>query len=518
MSQLGMLAPSEGHPSAIRLTEALKAKVGHQRFDVWFGKSTRLELREDDLVVLVADDFISEWITRHYLGTLGEVSEAVLGRQIGVQVLVSTTSFSKESNGVPAGHIASGQVRAAVQSVPTHKTAPAPRDSRDSRQNSARASDGLVVVPVGHAAAKTNSRPRLRHELDNFIVGPGSEIAYTAVCHAATTPGAECRYNPLFIHGASGLGKTHLLQGLCNAFSRRFPEKKWAYMTGEAFTNEFLLSLQTRRSDQFRRKMRELDLLVIDDVHFLAGKTETLKEFQHTFDAIEAGSRQIVMASDAHPHLVSSFGECLVNRFVSGMVVRVDPPNAQTRRLLLGELARRRGITLAPAVSEWVAQNVTSSVRELEGAVTRIAAAAELSSTGGGASSPVSLEVASVVLADLNRHGNLPIMPGSLVAAAAAHFGVAESDLKSGRRHHTVSVARTMAMFLIRKHTRLSLPEIGRLLGNRNHSTVLAACRRMEKMAGSGQMLEWQSHVGQRTEEAAELASQLLETARNDRR
>src|SRR5204863_9421175 len=163
------------------------------------------------------------------------------------------------------------------------------------------------------------SRPRLRYDLESFVIGASNQLAFNAAVYVAEFPGAQ--YNPLFVHGSCGLGKTHLLQGLCRRFIENHPTKRWMYLTGEEFTNEFLGALRNNKLDTFRRKMRDLDLLVIDDVHFVGGKKATQVEFLHTFNAIEAMGRQVVMASDNHPKMIEEFGESLINRFVSGMVV-----------------------------------------------------------------------------------------------------------------------------------------------------------------------------------------------------
>src|SRR5947209_5562614 len=221
-------------------------------------------------------------------------------------------------------------------------------------------------------AVSTASLPRLRHDMENFVVVPTNQLAFNTACYVSEFPGSQ--YNPLFIHGACGLGKTHLLQGLCRKFIEYHPTKRWMYLTGEEFTNEFLTALRTSKLDAFRRKMRDLDLLVIDDVHFLGGKKATQEEFLHTFNAIEAMGRQVVLASDNHPKLIEEFGESLVNRFVSGMVVRIDPPNYATRCQILRALAHRAGLALDEEVVSWVARRVTQNVRELEGAITRMTA------------------------------------------------------------------------------------------------------------------------------------------------
>ena len=177
----------------------------------------------------------------------------------------------------------------------------------------------------------------------------------------AEFPGAQ--YNPLFIHGGCGLGKTHLLQGLCKKFIELHPTKRWMYLTGEEFTNEFLSALRGNKLDVFRRRVRDLDLLVIDDVHFLGGKKATQEEFLHTFNAIEAMGRQVVMASDNHPKLIEEFGESLVNRFVSGMVVRIDPPNYATRCEILRAIGKRTNFAIGEEAVSWIARRVTQNVR-----------------------------------------------------------------------------------------------------------------------------------------------------------
>src|SRR6185437_2544033 len=208
-------------------------------------------------------------------------------------------------------------------------------------------------------SASFSTRTRLRHDVDSYIVGPNNQLAYNAALYVAEFPGAQ--YNPLFIHGNCGLGKTHLLQGLCKRFIDHHPTKRWIYLTGEEFTNEFLMALRSNKIDSFRRKVRDLDLLVIDDVHFLGGKKATQEEFLHTFNAIEAMGRQVVMASDNHPKLIEEFGESLINRFVSGMVVRIDAPNFATRTQILRVLSDRDGLGLSDEVICWIARRVTQN-------------------------------------------------------------------------------------------------------------------------------------------------------------
>ncbi len=357
------------------------------------------------------------------------------------------------------------------------------------------------------SASGFNLRPRLRHDLASFIVGPTNQLVYNAAVYVAEFPGSQ--YNPLFIHGDCGLGKTHLLQGLCKKFIEHHPTKRWLYLTGEEFTNEFLSALRNNKLDAFRRKMRDLDLLVIDDVHFLGGKKATQEEFLHTFNAIEAMGKQVVMASDNHPKLIEEFGESLVNRFVSGMVVRVDPPNYLTRCEILRALSARLTLGLSEDVITWMARRITQNVRELEGAITRICAHVRV--TGHAA------DVASAqeALGDLDRQHVAPIKPEHIIQAVCAYFSLEQKDLMSGGRQRTISLARSLAMYLIRKTAKLSFPEIGGRMGKRNHSTVISACRRIEAALEKNEPLSWTSTVGEREEEAAELIQRLEEQSRS---
>ena len=330
-----------------------------------------------------------------------------------------------------------------------------------------------MLRPEARTALAT---PRLRHTLDSFVVGQGNQLAYNAAVCVAEFPGVQ--YNPLFIHGACGLGKTHLLQGLCRKFIENHPTKRWVYLTGEEFTNEFLGALRQNKVDAFRRRVRDLDLLVIDDVHFMSGKRATLEEFLHTFNAIEAAGKQVVMASDNHPKMIEEIGESLINRFVSGMVVRIDPPNHATRCQILRGLAARAGLELDEGVIGWIARRVTQNVRELEGAVTRIGALVRL--TG----QPPDLGLVQSWLADLERQMIAPVKPENVLTAVCNYFGLEMKDLMSARRQRTISLARSLAMHLIRKTAKLSFPEIGMRMGKRNHSTVISACKRMERATG----------------------------------
>ena len=497
-----------------RLADAIAQRVGQQRFHVWFNNSTKLDLRQDGLEIAVPNDFISEWIGKNFTRPIQEAAHEVLGAPLQVRFSVVPELFEVESarkadaapeagekaatkgkagaggrvNGNGSNGKGQATVSRAVQIVPG---VPRPADGA--------ARDAAPLSPF-------MSRPRLRHDLESFVVGPSNQLAYNTAQYVSEFPGVQ--YNPLFIHGGCGLGKTHLLQGLCRKFIERHPTKRWMYLTGEEFTNEFLAALRANKLDAFRRRVRDLDLLVIDDVHFLGGKRATQEEFLHTFNAIEAMGRQVVMASDNHPKLIEEFGESLINRFVSGMVVRIDPPNFATRCEILRALARRTNAKLADDVVCWIARRVTQNVRELEGALTRVAAHATMSGREADA------EMVQEALGDLDRQLVAPVPPENVLQSVCNYFGLEHKDLMSGRRQRTISLARSVAMFLVRKTAKLSFPEIGSRMGKRNHSTVISACRRIERAVARNEQLLWTSSVGERQEEAVELLQRLEEHSR----
>jgi chromosomal replication initiator protein len=506
-------------PQLARLADAIAQRVGQQRFHVWFNNSTRLDLKQDGLEIAVPNDFISEWIGTHFTRPIQEAAHEVLGCSLPVKFSVVPQLFEarSDSDSTPPAKVAPSSNG---KSPKTNGNAKLQAGSTVSLADVGAASKTVAmlgpstrtsippVIPVKMDAPPSNlaNRPRLRHDLESFVVGQSNQLAYNAALYVSEFPGAQ--YNPLFIHGNCGLGKTHLLQGLCKRFVEYHPTKRWMYLTGEEFTNEFLAALRSNKLDSFRRKVRDLDLLVIDDVHFLGGKKATQEEFLHTFNAIEAMGRQVVMASDNHPKMIEEFGESLINRFVSGMVVRIDPPNYATRCEILRAMTQRSGMNLSEEVITWVARRVTQNVRELEGAVTRIAAHVKLT----GREADVAL--AQDALGDLDRQLVAPVKPESILQSVCEYFGLENKDLMSGRRQRTISLARSVAMYLVRKTAKLSFPEIGMRMGKRNHSTVISACRRIERAVSRNEPLAWTSAVGDREEEAGELIQRLEEHCR----
>ncbi|HQY87064.1 MAG TPA: chromosomal replication initiator protein DnaA [Tepidisphaeraceae bacterium] len=533
MNRLILDEPAVTGSPLTRLHDVLQAKIGTQRYEVWFSRSAKFDLRNDWLEINVPNDFICEWIGTHFSRPIQEATHEVFGSSMPVKFNVVPQLFEGRTDLVGAGPPVSTGPSAlhkpkAIAPVPglvnglagrlpvqaqiksksngngatTQTKSITPPPTADRRPQTNDPSGPIIGEPATAAVAKA----RLRHDLTKYVVGVSNQLAHNTMNYVCEFPGGQ--YNPLFIYGTCGLGKTHLLQGLCRKFAEAHPTRRWMYLTGEEFTNEYVTSLRQNRVDQFRRKMRDLDLLVIDDVHFLAGKRSTQEEFLHTFNAIEATGRQVVMASDAHPKHIQEFSESLINRFISGMVVRIDPPNFSMRCDILQRIALERRINVSNEVIDWIAKRVTQNVRELEGALTRVQALSRLDSKSPG------IDTVALALGDIDRQMVAPLKPENILISVCHYFGLDNKELMSGRRQRTISLARSVAMFLVRKNSRLSFPEIAAKLGKRNHSTVISACRRIERALSRNEKLAWESSIGDRCDEAQELIQRLEESAR----
>ena len=448
----------------------LHERIGPQRYNTWFRHGVQLRLEDGHVTVAVPNPFVGNWIETHYQAVIAEAAADHTGHAVPVVVNVDPTL---------SGDVGKRQLdkqAEMVEKATTGRTRP----------------------------RTTPTETPLRYKLSDFVVGESNRLAHSA---ALAMVGPERGgFNPLFIHGPCGVGKTHLLQGICNAAGGTSADGRprvRRYVTAEQFTNDFLTCLRQRKLGDFRLRYRKLDLLAIDDVHFLAAKKATQDEFLHTFNAIDVAGRKVVMASDAHPRLVGDLNEALVSRFVAGMVVKIDPPDRVMRMEILGRKARKMNLRIDDDVLDYVAMHVRASVRELEGTLFKLAA---LSALDGGR---ITRDLAADALAEYLARTDSAITVGDIEAVVAAFFGVTPADLHSSRRTRTVSVARTVAMFLARRHTPMSYPEIGRFMG-KNHSSVVLGVQRMEQALKDGKELTWMTPAGRKSLPAVQLV-QLIE-------
>lgn len=463
--------PRDSH----RLGEVLAERIGPRRYELWFGPAaTRLHVDGARVRVDAVSQYVADWIGRHFAEDLAHAARAALGESATVSMCVAPNSFVRAVEG-ELGAVASPQAPGTDRG----------QDS-DSRSPQRRRGSGP-------------RRPTLRR-LEEFVAGPSNQLALDAGQRVAEDSGGAPSL--LFVHGDCGVGKTHLLQGICERRRTLCPRQQIRYTTAEQFTNEYLAALRSGSLDGFRSSLRRLDLLAIDDIHFLTSKTATQSEFLHTMDAIDLSGARIVLASDEHPRAIRKFSQQLISRFLSGMVVRVDRPDRETRVRLVQGLARARGVDLQPAAVEAIANRCVGSVREIEGALARVVAFAQLAAAAGpspagaapvgaGSSLAVGALVVEQALAPEGGRPSGPVRVADIVAAVCRRLGVERDDLVGSGRARRAVLARSLAVHLARDLTTQSFPEIARALGRDGHSTVHTAAKRIEQMIADREEVEW---------------------------
>jgi chromosomal replication initiator protein len=427
-------------------------------------------MAENHIRVSAPNHFVGEWIERHFAGVIGEAAREVTGEDFVVSFAIDP---------ILAKGLAKKQPDRQLEFVTNNPE----RVARERR-------GGPPLEPVS-----------LRGRLADFIVGPSNRLAHAAALSVVERPATQ--YNPLFIHGGCGLGKTHLLQAVCNGLTERHPHLRWRYVSGEEFTTDYVCAIRAREMDVFHARYRNLDALVIDDVHFLANKRATQDGFLQTFKAIDVAGKQIVLASDAHPRMIGHFSESLVSRFLAGMVVRVESPDLEVRTNVLRRRAERLKVDISDAVVRHIAENFRANIRELDGALLKVVAQAHV--TG----EPITLSLAERAIRDLVRQTAPIVLLSDIESVVSIYFGLTPADLHTSRKSRTIALARGIAMYLARRHTEMSFPEIGRFMGNKNHSTVILACRRISKLVQSNAMVSWLTPEGLKEQSVAVLLSDL---------
>jgi chromosomal replication initiator protein len=422
----------------------LEPRLDRQTFDMWL-RPIRLAKVDGDLLQLRAPNrFLKEWFETHYLDLALDELESRHERKFKVAIeIVEEPSEPAQSVQLVSSSHGSG-----------HGSGPENRTSQS------------VPPPLGLHA---------RYCFETFVKGGCNELAASAAMAAADEPGR--RFNPLFIYGGVGLGKTHLLHGVGLALHRKNPASRIVYLSAEQFMNEFVTAVRNNEFDQFRtRYRRDCDCLLIDDIQFIAGRDRTMDEFFHVFNALYEAGKQIVVTADRVPKDMPGMEERLTSRLNWGLVADVQPPDLETRIAIVQTKAERDGLELSPVVALSIAELVRSNVRELEGALLRVTAFAQLRG--------VELD-AEFVRATLGRMATdrPPISIDSVQKAVAAYFSVRIADLKGKRRHRGISRPRMIAMYLSRQLTTASFPEIGMRFGGKDHSTVINACKRIEELA-----------------------------------
>ncbi len=350
-------------------------------------------------------------------------------------------------------------------------------DTKIEYQVSLTESKNLPTSNQDKSPSKTNTPSNVDGAIDsrftfkNFVVGSSNEFAFAACQAVADKPGES--YNPLYLHGGVGLGKTHLIHAISNQLAQK-SDQKVAYRTGEQFTNELIKAIGSRSTDTFREHYRKVDVLIIDDVQFIAGKTSTQEEFFHTFNALHEIRKQIILVSDRNPHDMSHLEERLRSRFNWGLVADIQPPNLETRLAILANKADLAGITLDQDVAYLLASRITNNVRELEGALTRLTAFSHLTNQ------TINMDMAKNVLREQLNVVIRSVNIEDIQKRIAEYYGIPPKEMRSSKRSRNIAFPRQVAMYASKELTQSSLPEIGTQFGGRDHTTILYACRKIE--------------------------------------
>ncbi len=463
-----------------RLQEAIADKVGPKKYNVWFKGSTAFTLADGFAQVSVPNQFVGAWIERHFCDTIRDEASKLAGKPLDVVFTIDpalTKNLRKKQPDSQVAYASNNPERVARQQMKIGAPPPAP-------------------VP--------------KRSFDDFVVGEANRLAHTTAVSCSERPGEQ--FNPLFIHGGCGVGKTHLLQAICNKVKELHPNRSYRYISGEDFTNQYIFAIKMQELESFRHRYRNVDVLVIDDVHFFSNKRGTQTEFLHTFNAIDVAGKQLVLASDAHPKMISHLSESLVTRFVSGMVVKIESPDYNTRAEVLRQKARKMKCDLPEPVVEYIAEHCKANIRELEGALYKLVALASVHKQ------PISRSLAVQGLKDLIERTTSVVQLSDIETVVALYFGLQPADLHTSRKSRTIALARGIAMYLARNKTDLSFPEIGRFMGNKNHSTVLLACRRIKKLVDEDAVIRWVTARGEQMTNVRAVLSELEEQLGNARR
>ena len=427
-----------------RILEKLRSSVSEQKFTTWFRPIQPVEISADRVVLEVPNPFFVDWFEEHNLPLLRAAVSEALGSIPEIRFVVADGYDGRFSRHPPTERVVG--------------TLDPPR-----------------VSPI---VTSCNLKPQFTFE--NFVVGRGNEFTYAASRAVAQDPARV--YNPLFIYGGVGLGKTHIMQAIGFEVKQRNAVAKVHYVSSEKFMNEMIESIQRGTTLEFRERYRGLDLLLIDDIQFMSGKESTQEEFFHTFNSLYDSNKQVVVTSDRAPKDIPDLEERLISRFNWGLVTDIQPPDLETRVAILRRKTERSGLNIPDAVVFFIAENIRSNIRELEGSLVRLSALASL--TG----SSITIELARDVLGDYIR-GQQQRVPDvhEIQKVVATYFELPPESLRGKRRTSNVALARQVAMYLTKQLTTLTLVEIGRRFGNRDHSTVLYACTRINERLSADQ-------------------------------
>lgn len=425
------------------LTE-IRSKISDVNYNAWFGQVACLNINDDAIRLSVPNIFTKEWLSDYYSDTIRDQVRKITGKEYLLSFEVCDADDLTPASGTAVA-TASGETASVVE----------------------------AVVPV--ARPPIGEPLNARYTFERFVVGSNNQFATSACKAVAELPGG--RYNPLFIYGGVGLGKTHLLTAIGLELQQRHPHLRLLYIGSERFMNEVINGIRFDKMADLRRKYREsCDVLLMDDIQFIAGKERTQEEFFHTFNCLHESGKQIVVTSDKYPKDIKELEDRLRSRFDWGLIADIQPPDIETRIAILQKKADASAVALPDDVSIFLAQQISSNVRELEGSLIRLSAYSSLNRV------PITVELAREVLKNIIKEVEQHCSVENIQKLVASYYSIKITDMKSARRMKHLAYPRQIAMYLCKKHIKCSFPEIGQKFGGKDHTTVMHACRKIDRL------------------------------------